>query len=359
MKLYFAFTAAILISAIVCYLLIPIAEKFDLTDKPCPRKQHSGHIPLVGGLSVYFATIISVFVFKEASSELLLFFLSSTLIVFVGVLDDRFDLSVRVRIFTQLVAAGIIVFQSEIFITSLGNIIGFDEISLANWGMPFTVIAIMAAINAYNMIDGIDGLLGSMAIVAFSGGAIYAAINSQNFSLLFALVMIGALIPFFIRNTGLVSPKIRKVFMGDAGSMFIGISLVWLLTLLVEAPAFSGGESSVRPVSVLWLVAVPVMDMAAIMVRRVLRGQSPFLPDRDHLHHIFMRAGFSQREALSVITIFAVVLMIVGILLEISEVPEYLILTLFLLIFCVYCLSLRYSWRLVSWIRAYKGVNGG
>ncbi|WP_287796870.1 UDP-N-acetylglucosamine--undecaprenyl-phosphate N-acetylglucosaminephosphotransferase [Idiomarina sp.] len=357
MEYWKAFITTATLSAVICYLLIPVAGKFGLIDKPCSRKQHKGHIPLVGGLSIFVAATFGFIFFMQLTGQLSLFIFSSLLIVTVGALDDRFDLSVRVRIFAQLVAAGIIVFQSEVYISGLGNILGFGDITLGNWGMPFTVLAILAAINAYNMIDGIDGLLGSMAMVAFTGAMIYAGLNNQYVTLLFSIIMAAALLPFWFRNTGILLPKIRKVFMGDAGSMFIGMSVVWLLTLMINVGLAGDNGTNVRPISVLWLVAIPLMDMCAIMVRRVIRGQSPFLPDRDHLHHIFIRAGFSQREALAVITLLAVTLVIIGIVLEIFKVPELMIFILFVSIFCIYCVGLRYSWRLVSWVRNFREIE--
>ncbi|RUO80258.1 undecaprenyl-phosphate alpha-N-acetylglucosaminyl 1-phosphate transferase [Idiomarina tyrosinivorans] len=357
MNLWVVLTSSIILSGMLCYFLIPTAWRLGLIDNPCQRKQHLGQVPLIGGLSVFFTTII-VFGFAfNLDLHLRLFILASSLMVAIGVLDDKFDLSVRLRIVAQLTVSGIIVFGADTYIRHLGNVFGLGNVELGWFGVPFTLLAIMAAINAYNMIDGIDGLLGSMGIVSFSGIAVLAGGNGQTFAVAAATTIIGALLPFWARNTGIPFKKARKIFMGDAGSMFIGLSVVWLLALIIDPAQFNDSGNAVRPVAVLWLIAIPLMDMLAIMVRRVLKGQSPFRPDRDHLHHIFMRAGFSPREALICITAKAVILALFGIALEVWKVPESVVLLLYTIVFISYCLVLKFAWRFVSWVRTMRGIE--
>jgi UDP-GlcNAc:undecaprenyl-phosphate GlcNAc-1-phosphate transferase len=137
--------------------------------------------------------------------------------------------------------------------------------------------------------------------------------------------------------------------MGDAGSMFLGLTVVWLLTIgsQGENPAF-------RPVTALWLVAIPLMDMASIMNRRIKKGQSPFLADREHLHHIFMRAGFSAREALLIITCFSIFLSAIGIVGEIYEIAEHIMFLGFLIIYFIYSISIQHIWRIIIFIKQFK-----
>lgn len=356
----------VLLSSGISILLIPWASGIGLLDKPCDRKLHTGNIPLVGGLSVYIAVacvILSVF---PIVFDLSVFLISAAFMVFIGLIDDRFDLSVKVRILAQVFAAAILIFGGGINITELGNLLGAGQITLGYLSIPFTLLAIMAAMNAYNMIDGIDGLLGSLSIVAFLGVAILGFLNNQPFPMYVSIVIIGALIPFLIRNIGIL-PKVRKVFMGDAGSMFIGLSVVWLITILVnptQAPAIGINRSNdlatiqqVRPVTALWLVAVPLMDMIAIMIRRLIKRQSPFKPDREHLHHIFMRAGFSSREALIFISLVALMLASIGIIFEISGIPESIVLACYVGLFFIYGLTLKNSWKIVSWVRKKRDIE--
>ena len=129
--------------------------------------------------------------------------------------------------------------------------------------------------------------------------------------------------------------------MGDAGSMFIGLSVIWLLTIGTQ-----GESASFRPVTALWICAIPLMDMLAIVMRRYRKGKSPFKPDRDHLHHILQRAGLSSRQTLVVISIASALMSILGVLGEYFQVPESIELALFVLMFILYNKYARhFSWK--------------
>ncbi|MEH6388828.1 MAG: undecaprenyl-phosphate alpha-N-acetylglucosaminyl 1-phosphate transferase [Pseudomonas profundi] len=360
--------AALLLSYLVYCLLIPYALVTGLVDRPDARKQHNGEIPLVGGMGVFFSVLCVGFWVFPFTPVTLSIALSSLLMVQVGMLDDKFDLSVRLRIVVQLLAASVLVYLGGIQINSLGNLFGAGDVTLGWLAGPFTILAIMTAMNAYNMIDGIDGLLGSLSIVTFSGIAMLAAIHAQAAPLLLSVLMLAALLIFLTRNIGTRFSGLRKIFMGDAGSMFIGLLIVCLLALMTvpehlvrfgelsAAIEFGETASAVRPVAVLWLIAVPVMDMFGIMARRIMKKQSPFKPDRDHLHHIFMRAGFNSIEALGVIILTALMLMVFGLTLEAFSVPEWLSLALYVAVFCLYLYCLRHVWRIVAWVRARRGI---
>lgn len=124
--------------------------------------------------------------------------------------------------------------------------------------------------------------------------------------------------------------------MGDAGSMFIGLSVIWLLTMGTQ-----NENASFRPVTALWICAVPLMDMLAIVVRRYKNGKSPFKPDRDHLHHILQRVGYSTRQALVIISTFAVAMSVIGLAGEYFAIPDVIMLTGFVFIFTCYVLVIR------------------
>jgi UDP-GlcNAc:undecaprenyl-phosphate GlcNAc-1-phosphate transferase len=124
--------------------------------------------------------------------------------------------------------------------------------------------------------------------------------------------------------------------MGDAGSMFVGLSVIWLLTMGTQ-----GEQASFSPVTALWICAIPLMDMLAIVVRRYKNGKSPFKPDRDHLHHILQRAGLSPKRALVAISSVAVVMSSIGLAGEYFNVAESFMLISFLAMFTIYNLVVR------------------
>jgi len=350
-------------------LLIPCAVAVGLVDRPDNRKHHNGEIPLVGGLGVFLAFMcVGAWVFP-VNQVTVSIALSSLLMVKVGLLDDRHDLSVKLRIVVQMLAASVLVFGGGVQIETLGNLFSTGEVKLGWFAAPFTIAAIMTAMNAYNMIDGIDGLLGSLSLVTFLGIAALAMMHYQAVPLLIAIIMIAALLVFLARNLSGKSLGLRKVFMGDAGSMFIGQLIVCLLALMTvplqvanfdvlpELFASAHSAESVRPVAVLWLIAIPLIDMFGIMARRILKKESPFKPDRDHLHHIFMRAGFTPSETLGLITLAAFLLLLTGLVLEIFQVPESIVALLFVGLFWLYVLCLRHAWRLASLIRSWRGIE--
>lgn len=362
--------ATAVLFGIVSSVMIPVARTVGLTDKPCLRKVHCGEVPLTGGLSIYI-TVFIVWCFGVSFSGVLLAtMLATSIIVATGILDDRFDLPVLTRIIVQIIASGILVVGAGIEISSLGNLLNMGDIALKAFSVPFTILAIMVAMNAYNMIDGIDGLLGSVALVTLSGILLLSAIYGHPEALFFSFVAVFTLVPFLYRNLQREGSRIDKIFMGDAGSMFIGLLSVWLIALIVHPemgqkymlkfnglPFLNDAREAVRPVTALWLVTIPLMDMVGIMVRRIIKGQNPARPDRNHLHHIFMRAGFTSREALAIIFLASCFWATVGITLEYLKVPDIIILGLYFGVFVLYLLCLRYSWRLVVGVRKLRKIE--
>ncbi len=326
----------------------PIAERVDLVDRPNERKLHDGSIPLVGGIAVFMGVLFSTLMWLPHSTELNLYVIASALMVFIGALDDRHDLSVRVRLVGQVLVASLMIFGANSYIDSLGNLFGLGEIYLGKSGILLTYIAVLGAINAFNMVDGIDGLVGSMSIVTFTSLAILFLLSDQPELSHFPLIIVVAIFPYLMFNLGIPGGRFKKIFMGDAGSMFIGLSVIWLLALGTQSES-----RTFSPVTALWIIAVPLMDMAAIMYRRKSKGESMFKPDRDHLHHIFMRAGFSAREALVIITVIAMVFATVGIAGEYLNIPEWLMFCGFIATFLSYCYTLKHVWRLVKLVRVY------
>lgn len=322
----------------------PVAIRFNLVDKPNERKKHEGHIPLIGGIAIFISVLVTACLFFPYSVELACYLFASGLMVLIGVMDDKHDLSVRFRVFFQIVVASLMILTTNSSIQNLGDILFFGEIDLAWLGVIFTYIAVIGIINAFNMVDGIDGLLGTMAINTLASISILLFLSGKE-SLL-TILFVSALIPYLIFNLGVLGTQYRKIFMGDAGSMFIGFTVVWLLTLNTQ-----GENMSFRPVTALWVVAVPLMDMAAIIVRRLRKGKSPFNPDRDHLHHIFLRAGFSSGQALLVISVISIVFSIIGILGEVFQVSESIMFIAFVATFLLYNYAILHIWQLLKWYR--------
>lgn len=318
----------------------PVAIEIGLVDKPCERKQHSGHIPLIGGISIFLAVLAASILWLPNTLELRMYLIASAMMVFIGALDDKFDLRVRVRIVGQIIIASLMIYGVGGYISNLGNIFGFGDVTLGPVGIVFTYVSIIVVINAYNMIDGIDGLIGSLSINTFTSIAILFIMSGQTNYLSYPLILATAIVPYLMFNLGFFEKffkkECKKIFMGDAGSMFVGLSVIWLLTMGTQ-----GEQASFRPVTALWICAIPLMDMLAIVVRRYKNGKSPFKPDRDHLHHILQRAGLTSRQALISISTAAVAMSIIGLVGEYCKVPDVVMLTGFIFTFAFYVMVIK------------------
>ena len=338
---------ALITTLMVIPALKPLALKVGLVDTPNARKHHTGVVPLTGGIAIFLGTLTAALIAFPDDSTVQLFLISAAMIVFLGALDDKNDLPVRTRIVAQILIGSILVYGAGHYITDLGDLLGLGSIHLGVFGTIFTIVAVIAAINAFNMTDGIDGLAGSLALNTFASIAVLFFLSGNTTHAMLPVIIAFSVIPFLLFNLCLLPGKARKIFMGDAGSMFIGLSVIWLLTLGTQndIPAF-------RLVTALWLIAVPLMDMVAVVLRRVKKGQSPFKPDRDHLHHIFMRAGMSDKAALVAITFTSMALALIGVTGEYFNVSEVVMFMAFLLVFVVYNFIFMHIWKILKWIRS-------
>lgn len=333
-----------------CFVFIFIARKLakriGLTDEPNRRKQHEGKIPLVGGLSVLVGVVLANLLSPYSQADLYPYLTCASVLVIVGALDDRFDISVKIRALVQAIAAIIMMCIAKLHLVTFGFIFGSVELQLGPFGYPLTLLAVWVAINAFNMIDGIDGLLGLLSFISFASLGFLFYLNAEANMAYWCFANIAATLPYLFFNLGLIGKRF-KIFMGDAGSTLIGFTLIWFLMEATQRPS-----RLIHPVTALWLIAVPLMDSVAIMYRRLRQGQSPFTADRQHIHHIFMRAGFSSRQALLLITSIALIFAAIGVGSElVGTIPEWVMMLLFLFAFASYAYCLGHTWRLARYLR--------
>ncbi|CAK2276181.1 UDP-N-acetylglucosamine--undecaprenyl-phosphate N-acetylglucosaminephosphotransferase [Vibrio crassostreae] len=333
------------------FLMRKFAKSVGLVDKPNSRKLHSGAVPLVGGISICLSIGQFIASNPDVIAHSYLFLSCITTLVIVGALDDKFDLSFKLRLIIQALLSIIMMYFADLRLENIGDIFGIGAISLGILSPLITIFAVIGAINAFNMVDGIDGLLGGLSIVTFAGIAVLLQVESQHGLAYLCVVFITAIIPYILMNLGILGRK-RKVFMGDAGSMMIGFTVIWLLL----GASQEEGSFLMRPITALWLIAIPLMDMAAIMFRRIRRGDSPFKPDREHLHHIFQRLGFTSRQTLAIICIVASFFAGFGIYGELSKIKESTMFILFMISFIGYSVGMCYVWKITSWMRNLRGL---
>ena len=329
-------------------ILQPLAFWTRLVDRPGGRKKHIGVVPLVGGLGIYASVCITALLFIEQSLFIRLFLLAGGFIVFIGLVDDRYHLSARVRLIGQLLVCCIFVFGLGLHIETFGNLFGAGQLVVGWLGYPLAILSLMGAINAFNMLDGIDGLVGSAAMISFVGlVALFGASGNADLELL-CMAFIGATGAFLIFNIwGKPTRKrLKKVFMGDAGSMFLGLSIGALLIKGSQEPI-----AAFHPITALWLVLLPMTDMFTIMYRRIRRGKSPMAPDRTHIHHILLRAGFSTKQTLHIVIGVQTVFVLLGVVTVTQGFPEPLSFLWAVVFVTFYQLLLKRSWRFIRWTK--------
>jgi UDP-GlcNAc:undecaprenyl-phosphate GlcNAc-1-phosphate transferase len=343
---YLPVVIAALITSVLLVVMTPLAHFLGLVDVPNYRKNHSEIVPLTGGLAMFigvvFGSLAADVVFKNNP----MFLTAAAMIVLLGMLDDRFDLSAKGRLLCQFIVAGIMVGIADNYILNLGNILGTGEIHLPMFGYFFTMICVVGVINAFNMIDGIDGLAGGMSLIVLLSVVFLLLGGGASHSLIAPLTIIGVLVPFLAFNLSIKGFKGNKIFMGDAGSMFIGLAIVWLL---VEHT--NGAEATIRPITAVWLIGLPLMDMAAIMFRRARKGQSMLKADRQHLHNIFMRAGLSQAQSLVGLLFLGSLFAIVAVVSEMYQVPESIMFYGFLVLQVIYTAIIMHIWKILRFVR--------
>lgn len=338
-----------LFSFLFLFVARKIANTIGLVDKPNFRKRHQGMIPLVGGISVYAGICFTFLITDYRIPHATLYLTCAGLLVLVGALDDRYDISVKIRALVQAGVAVAMMSYANLTLRNLGHIIGPWEMLLGPFGYLFTLFAVWAAINAFNMVDGIDGLLGGLSCVSFGAMGIVMYSSGHMELALWCFAMIAATLPYILLNLGILGHR-YKVFMGDAGSTLIGFTVIWILLQSTQ-----GESHPMNPVTALWLIAIPLMDMIAIMYRRLRKGMSPFSADRQHIHHLIMRAGFTSRQAFVLITLAAAILAAIGVIGEhLPFVPEWLMLVLFFFAFLLYGVCLNRAWRVARFIKRIK-----
>ena len=332
-------------------ILAPLAVRFDLVDKPSARKHHTQAVPLIGGIAIFIAFVVGALIWGDTEHASLVIRDQSALgmllgccafLIITGALDDRYHLGVFLRIASEVLVALAIIELMGLKLVWLGDLIGVGDIQMPPAvSYIFTVVAIFGIMNAFNMLDGIDGLLASLVITTIIGFHLFTATAPGLISLFIA----SALTAFLISNLKL-SPLIPKTFLGDAGSKLLGFVVVCLL--LSAASGQVGGEKLIKPVTALFLVAIPLFDMVFTTLRRVVQKGSPFVADRSHIHHLILNLGFSHRRALVMIIAMNTAATGLGLLLHRLQAPEYYQMGIFLGAFALYSLLISQAWAVAG-----------
>lgn len=319
--------AGIIIAAYLGSKIIPkillISMRKRLFDVPDERKVHQRPIPRLGGVTFFPVIlfvlcaitafrILSDFLPNEAftdnmTTEILALFAGLTLLYIIGIGDDLVGVSYRNKFKIQILSALFFPIVG-LYINNFYGLFGIYELT-PYIGIPLTVVLVVFITNAINLIDGIDGLASSICIVALSFFAIFFASKELWIYAQIAVTCVGILIPFFMYNVFGNADRGRKIFMGDTGSLTLG----YIISFLVIKHCMFTGDKAVEdygaPIMTAFsILMVPCLDVVRVVLGRIRRGKSPFLPDKTHIHHKFMNMGFSPRTSLVLIQCLSIVL---------------------------------------------------
>lgn len=348
----FAPLVALVATILLVVVLRPVAVRVGLVDVPNERKSHRAPTPLVGGLAIFAGLVLGFFLCLDgpiplSQREVYSFFGAGLLLVAVGVVDDFLELSPAVRFIAQVLAALLMIFGAGVVLKDLGSMTPEGYVlQLGILAVPFTVFATLGVINALNMCDGLDGLSGSLTLTSLSGLILAAYIWGVPADTALLPILGTAIAGFLLFNLRLLGRERASVFMGDAGSMFLGLALTWY------AIALSQGESrALPPAAALWFLMIPIFDAVSMMLRRMMKGRSPFAADREHLHHIFLLAGYSVNETVLVMTGVASCGVFIGLASIYFRIPELVVSGAFLLTGVGYFWMISHAWRVMRFLR--------
>lgn len=286
-----------LFACFVCSILItPFVKKFALAigavDKPNERKVHVKMMPRLGGLAIFLSFVLGVIIFQPSDPHHISFIIGGLVIILVGFIDDKYELLPIFKLIGQIIAALIVVLYGGLEINSIN--LPFDgTLEFGLFSIPITILWIIGVTNAINLIDGLDGLASGVSSIALFSIAVMAFFMGNTYAFIMALILLCSTLGFLVYN---FYPA--KIFLGDTGALFLGF-MISVLSLL--------GFKNVAIISLIFpvfILGVPLSDTFLAIIRRLINKQSIAKPDKSHLHHGLLKAGFTHRE--TVIIIYAI-----------------------------------------------------
>ena len=285
---------ALLVSLFAVPSIVYIAHLKNMLDTPNGRTVHQSLTPRLGGVAVFAGFMSALTIFSDLSNGVQQLLAGCIVLFFVGLKDDLVSISVGKKFVGQLLASGIVMIMADVRITSFQGILGIDTLPVGV-SYAFTFIVIVGVTNAINLIDGLDGLAGTIVlIIASTFGYYFFMYGGPGFRnyVFVAVCLIGGMLGFLRYNFHRAS-----IFMGDTGSLVCGFIISILTVQFIEMGLRVGvGQpfGSAAPAVALGILFVPLFDTLRVFVLRMMAGQSPFAPDKNHIHHRVLAMGFSQ-----------------------------------------------------------------
>ena len=292
--------AAAITSFVIAFLIVPVIIKYslrkNLVDIPGRRKIHKKVTPSMGGIAIFVGFFVSSLIWTDIQEWGYIKFILVALFVifFIGVRDDLVPLRAMVKLVGQIMAASLVIFLFDLRIRTFYGLFGIYELPLF-LSYFVTYMTIIVITNSFNLIDGLDGLAGTIAIIALLAfGAWFYLVGDEIFSIL-SFAMLGAIFAFLIFNW-----EPSEVFMGDTGALVIGMTLAILAIHFINVnyslPEMTPFKFSGSVGTAACIIIIPLVDTLRIVILRLSKQQSPFKPDKSHIHHAIMRLGMTHGQ---------------------------------------------------------------
>ncbi len=292
--------AAAITSFVIAFLIVPVIIKYslrkNLVDMPGRRKIHKKITPSMGGIAIFIGFFTSSLIWTDIQDWGYIKFILVALFVifFIGVRDDLVPLRAMVKLIGQIMAASLVIFLFDLRIKTFYGIFGIDELPpIVSYLVTYLTIIVIT--NSFNLIDGLDGLAGTIAIVALLAFGIWFFLVGQPIFSKLCFAMLGAIFAFLIFNW-----EPSEVFMGDTGALVIGMMLailtIYFINVNYNLPEMTPFKFNGSVGTAACIIIIPLVDTLRIVILRLSKGQSPFLPDKSHVHHAIMRLGMSHTQ---------------------------------------------------------------
>ena len=348
-------------SFLIAFLAIPsiirIAEIKNLCDVPNERKLHKVSVPTLGGVAIFAGLIFSLTFWSSQKEIIELQYIISSIIIlfFIGMKDDLFNLVAYKKFIGQLLAAFILVHWAGIRITSFFGIFGIDTLTTAE-SYAFSMFTMVVITNSFNLIDGIDCLAAAVGVLAAGVFGIWFFYADQTQYVVLSASLVGSLVAFIYYNK---TPA--QIFMGDTGSLIVGIVLSILAIKFIEMNRIMpiDGANKIRgiPVVTIGILIIPLFDTLRVFSIRILQGKSPFSPDRNHLHHLLEDIGLSHLQATCCLIGFNLV--VIMLVLSVQTIRSEIVLSIILSLCLVmsYVLALLRNKKKKSFLKVLSKAN--
>ena len=311
-----------LISTIITILLMPIfinlACKLNFFDFPNSRKIHCDPIPRIGGIAMAFGAFLPIIIWAPMNDFVKAILIGSGSLVIFGLVDDIREISFKMKFLGQILSALIVVLYGGLKIESIG-MFAHRAFILPIWlSIPLSMVIIVAVTNAINLTDGLDGLAGGVSLLTFLCIVYLSYLNQFQALEIISVAMVGSIFGLLRYNT-----HPAKVFMGDAGSQLLGFVAITLSLALTR------DSNQLSITLILPILGIPLIDTTSVMFQRVLKGRSPFVADRNHLHHRIMNLGFYHSESVLLLYIGHASLVCMGFIFRFM--PAWILLSIYFL----------------------------